>query len=89
MIASTFINPKTASDGTKFASLPDMPAEMVHIANTTTVALLVKRTNSGASFKLPVGLAASFRGINNANQLSVKRADDGVQITLESVEVEL
>ncbi|MEN3940681.1 hypothetical protein WJU23_05250 [Prosthecobacter sp. SYSU 5D2] len=90
MISSKFITVTTAVDGTSFTALPSAQAHFVHVLNNTGEDLAFKYSTDEGTFVLPANTAWTFRGLNNANQLLVKRADESATpVTLSSVEVEL
>lgn len=92
MIASKFIQIQTAATGTNFTTLPDLPARVVNVINATGTSLSFVHTNDDdeIEFVLPDGMAFAFDGINNANQLKVKRTDESnTQVTLNAMEVVL
>ena len=89
MISASFLQVQTSADGTSFTPLPDKPAISVDIYNGTGTDLtFIHAVDTDAvEFVLPSGVAFSFRGIRNANQLKVKRTDSSAtQVTLKSVE---
>ncbi|MBK8093060.1 MAG: hypothetical protein IPK32_13995 [Verrucomicrobiaceae bacterium] len=92
MIASKFLHLQTSTSGNEYVAFESTPASQLHVANGTGTTLSFKHAynEDGDDFELPDGLAWTFRGITNADQLLVKRADDSTtQVTLKSVEVEL
>jgi len=89
MISAKFLQVQTSADGASFVTLPSQPAISVDIYNGTGTDLTFLHTTDAdnTEFVLPSGLAFSFRGITNANQLKVKRTDESAtQVTLKSVE---
>ena len=92
MIAAKFITLETSATGTDFVPFANLPAHCVNVINDTGIDLTFQHVNDAdnGEFILPNGMAFAFRGINNANQLQVKRTDESAtQVTLTSVEVEL
>ena len=90
MTSAKFTAATTSADGTSFVALNDLPCHFVHVLNKTGTPLTFKYATDDGVFVLPDGMAWSFRGLNNANQLSVKRTDESTsQVTLNSIEVEL
>jgi hypothetical protein len=80
---------QTSATGTNFVTFPAYVCDGVHVINNTGTTLAFKRGSDSATFELPTGSGYSFYGITNANQLSVKRADDSnTQVTIKSIEAE-
>ncbi|CAB4186607.1 hypothetical protein UFOVP1329_4 [uncultured Caudovirales phage] len=90
MTAAKFLSLTTSEVGTDFVAFEDSPCSIANVWNLTGQSLTFKYANDAGTFVLPTGLAYAFCGLNNANQLRVKRSDESnTPVTLNSVEVEL
>lgn len=92
MIAAKFLTLQTAASGATYVPFSSQPCSIVNVVNNTGTALSFVHTTDANSveFVLPDGMAYAFTGINNADQLKVRRTDaSDTQVTLNSVEVEL
>ncbi len=72
----------TANPGTAYTELSeDEAADQVVVSNTTGTTLEFWR--NGKAFLLPSGVVQAFRGLANANEIQVRRADtSNTQVTL-------
>lgn len=67
----------TSSTGSTWVSGSNVsPATVVHVLNNTGTTIEFRRQGDTAStFQLPTGMAWSFRGLTNSNQLQFRRSD--------------
>lgn len=90
MLAAKFLTLTTNADGTTATAFPDAACHALSVLNVTGASLSFFYPGVATAFVLPNGMAWTFRGLNNASQLSVKRTDESTStVTLNSVEVEL
>jgi hypothetical protein len=67
----------SAADGTAFVALPNVACKRVFLVNDSNTALLVDK-GSGTAIRVPSEVKTfPIDGITNANQLRIKRADEG------------
>lgn len=92
MIAGKFLNLETSATGTEFVAFADVKCHALNVLNLTGTSLTFQYVNDDdeTDFVLPHGMAYAFRGLNNANQLKVKRTDESdAQVTIKTVEATL
>lgn len=79
---SEFGSTQTANPGTGYTALAvSEVADQVVVSNTTGTTLEFRR--NGKTFLLPSGVVQAFRGLANASELEVRRADaSNTQVTL-------
>lgn len=81
----------TSALGTEWVALGAQACARVEVINDTGTKLLLRRNGGGNTLPLYDGFARLFRGITNASQLQVRRADSSntpVTVTWESYAVQ-
>ncbi len=69
------ISVTTAATGTNWTAFASAPLKRLFLSNQTGTILEVQQGGTGVGFQIPTGTFFTFCGINNANQLSVRRVD--------------
>lgn len=77
------ITVQTAANGTSFAAFPSQSCTALDIINNTGFAIEIQLGGSGPAITLLTGQSRMMIGINNANQIGVRRADQSsAQLTV-------
>ena len=77
-------NAEVATNGANYAAFAAQVCRQATIVNDTGFTILVRQGGAGTGLPIRDGLAFSFLGITNLNQLSVKRKDDGAAVTVQA-----
>ena len=73
----------TNATGTTYTAFTDQPCTQLTVSNQTGVTLEVRQDGAGVAFQIPTGAFYTFFGIDNCNQLAVRRFDtSNTQVTL-------
>ena len=73
---------QTANPGTGFSTLNTRVCRRVHIFNDTGTDLEVQQDGAGVAVPVYAGTYFTFNGINNSNQLAIRRVDQSnTQVT--------
>ena len=73
---------QTAATGTNYTALAARACRVVHIFNNTGTDIEVRQDGAGVAVPVYAGTYFTFRGIDNANQLAVRRVDtSNTQVT--------
>jgi len=76
------ISVTTAATGTNWTALANTPLKRLFFSNQTGTTLEVRQDAAGVGIQIPTASFFTFSGINNANQLSVRRVDtSNTQVT--------
>lgn len=83
MVSGGHLSLQTASTGATYAVFASQACKQLTVSNQTGVLIEVQQGGSGVGFQVPAGAVIPFFGLTNANQLGVKRADNGnTQVTV-------
>ena len=74
-VTAVFGSVNTAATGTNYTTLTAGACTAVTVVNNSGTDLQLLRNAAGTAFPLLNGTSKTFRGITNANQLSVRRID--------------
>lgn len=74
----------TTSGGASYVAFSSQACSQLTIQNNTGYELLVQKGGSGVAFPIPDGQPYPFTGLTNADQLAVKRTDEGAAITVKA-----
>jgi hypothetical protein len=77
MVSGGHLSLQTASTGTEYAVFASQACKQLTISNQTGVIILVQQGGAGVGFQIPPGAMHTSYGLINANQLGIKRQDDG------------
>lgn len=70
----------TNANGTGFVALPAQACAQVTVINDTDVTFEVRQGGVGAAAPVLAQSSFTFFGVSNANQLSVRRKDQGTDV---------
>jgi hypothetical protein len=74
---------QTAATGASWTALSSQACFECLILNNTGTTIEIRRGGAGTGLPIPSGNAYTFRGITNANQLSIRRVDtSNTQVTV-------
>ena len=73
----------TAATGTNWTTLSTVPLKAITVSNQTGTTIEVRQGGAGTGFQIPTATLFTFKGITNANQLSIRRVDtSNTQVTV-------
>jgi hypothetical protein len=83
--AAGIISAQTSGIENTFAPLPARACKQLTVFNLTGTTLSFKRNGTGPTFEIPDGVSWMFRGLSDANDLSVMRSDgSGLPVTFKA-----
>jgi hypothetical protein len=83
MTTATIVSVTTAATGTNWTAFSSQACDALDIVNNSGTAVEYRRGGSGSSIPIPSGSARLVLGIENANEISVRRTDtSNTQVTL-------
>ena len=81
--SSGYGSAQTSATGSNWVTLSDQVAGSVTIVNNTGTTLSISKDGGTTQMQVPTGASFCVNFINNANQVSIRRADSsGTQVTV-------
>jgi len=77
------LSAQTPATGTNFAAFASQSCRQLTVSNQTGTTLEFRQGGSGVAFQVPSGAFYTFFGLQNADQLGVRRVDtSNTQVTV-------
>lgn len=75
MAAGGFLTAQTAATGSNWTTFADVECRQLTIANNSGTAIELRQDGAGATFPVPDKTLFTLYGLQNANQIGVRRVD--------------
>lgn len=80
-----FTSAQTAATGTNWTAYASQECNQLTIKNDTGTGIVVRQDGAGVEWPIADGTSDTFFGLENANQIAVKRADNSnTQVTVKA-----